>query len=147
MQLTGQWADSLLALELLFLTKLLIWGAVSVATGSGILALFAIRNVASALVRSFAIALVAFGAAVIAVALIGRAQTGLRDLPSAISLERLAWFSSGLAIGVMLAGVAITVLASILGRRLALVGAGTALSLHSAALLVLTLQLAASVVR
>ena len=147
MQLTGQWADTLLALELLFLTKLLVWGAITVAAGSSVLALFAVRNIASRLVNAFSVSLVVLGSAAIVVSLLARTKAELRDLPSAISLERIAWFASGLEVGLVLIGLALAIAGSVLGKRPALVGAGIALSLHASALLILTLQLAASVVR
>jgi len=136
-----------LALEQLFATKLLVWGALCVIAGSAILALRGLRNTGSVLVGAFATQLAVLGAIEIVVALFVRSQSGLRDLSLAVSLDRTAWFAIGLETGFVASGVLVTILGWRLGRRLALVGTGIALSLHAAALTLLTLQLAASIVR
>jgi hypothetical protein len=146
-QLTGQWADTLLAAERLHLVKLAIWALASLLVGSVTLAALRLRAAESPLLRHFALQMAAWGAANALLVAWGRSALMLRDLAGAVSLDRLLWFSIGLDVGCVAVGTTLAVAGWSLGRRLGLVGAGLGVILQGAALALLDLQLAAQVVR
>lgn len=147
MEFTGQWADSLLALERLHLLKLAVWGGLSVLLGSALLAWLRLGRRESAMLRHFAIQTAAWGA--VDLALVAWARTGLalRDREAAIALDRFVWLNIGLDAGYVAVGVALALCGWLLGRRAGLVGAGSGVVVQGLALAVLDLQLAASIVR
>lgn len=147
MQLTGQWADTLLAAERLHLTKLAIWAIASLLAGTVTLTVLRVRAVGSPLLRHFAIQMVAWGAVHVLFVAWGRSALALRDLAGAVSLDRLLWFSVGLDLGAVGVGATLALLGGSGGRRLGLVGAGLGIVLQGSALALLDLQLAAQVIR
>lgn len=147
MDLTGQWADALLAAERVAITKLAFWALASILAGSLLLAAIRIRATATPLLLHFGIQLVAWGVVEGAWAFWSRRGLVLRDLGGAVALDRAVWLHVGLDIGTVAVGAAIAICGWRLGRRLAAVGAGLAVALQGAALALLHLQLAAQVVR
>jgi hypothetical protein len=147
MELTGQWADALLAAERLHLAKLAIWALLSIVTGTTILALLRLRALGSPLLRHFALQTAAWGVVIGALAWWGRTQLALRDLSGAVALDRFVWLNVGLGVGYVAVGIAIAVLGWTSGRRMGLVGAGIGVVVQGAALTLLDLQLAAQVIR
>lgn len=145
--LTGQWADSLFQVEQLHLLKLLVWATLSTLTGTALLALLRIRRAASPLLTHFAIQSVAWGVVDLAIALWARGGLALRDLESAVALDRFVWFNIGLDLGYVAVGATLAVLGWRATRRLGLVGAGLGVIVQGLALAVLDLQLAAGIVR
>lgn len=146
-QLTGQWADTLLAAERLHLAKLMIWALVSLLAGSVTLTVLRLRGIESALLRHFAIQMVGWGAVNALLVLWGRSSLALRDLAGAVSLDRFLWFNIGLDVGYLAVGATLAIVGWVGGRRLGLVGAGLGVSVQGAALALLDLQLAAQVIR
>lgn len=147
MELTGQWADTLLGAERSHLSKLAIWSLLSIVSGTTVLAVLRVRALASPLLRHFAIQMSAWGVVVGALAWWGRSQLALRDLAGAVTLDRFLWFNVGLGVGYVGIGVALAVLGWTSGRRMGLVGAGIGVIVQGAALTLLDLQLAAAVIR
>jgi hypothetical protein len=147
MPLQGQWADTLLDVERLHVLKTLIWGALSVGVGTALLAFLRVRRVDSALLQHFAIQSAAWGVIDIAIAVWARQGLELRDLASAVALDRFVWLNVGLDIGYVAVGVTLALTGWKLGRRLGLVGAGTGVVVQGCALTLLDLQLAAAIVR
>lgn len=147
MPLSGQWADSLLQIEQLHWLKVLAWAAISVVAGTLLLALLRLRRVDSPLLSHFAFQALAWGAVEIPVALWARQSLALRDLSSAVALDRLVWLNVGLAAGCIGVGMTLALLGQRLGPRLGLVGAGLGVAVQGLALVVLDLQLAAGIVR
>lgn len=147
MELTGQWADSLLSAERLHLTKLAVWGLASIVAGSALLAFVRVRALESPLLRQFGIQMASWGALVALVAAWGHGTLALRDLAGAVSLDRMVWFSVGLAAGVLGIGATLVLVGWRVSRRPGIVGAGLAVATHGAALALLGLQLAAHIVR
>jgi hypothetical protein len=145
---TVQWADSILRLERLYLLKLAVWGGLAVAAGTLLFALggHARRIILS--VRSLAMTLLIGGVAVAGLAFLLRSRTAMRDLSGAVALDRTLWLVSGIALGLMFAAV---VAAGRPRRRTAgddsSTGIAIGVSLHAAAIAVLSLQLARAVVR
>ncbi len=147
MDLTGQWADTLLAAERIHLAKLGIWALASIAAGSLVFTLLRLRGLTSPLLRHFAIQMVAWGAVCGAISLWAGRGVTLRDLAGAVALERFVWLNIGLDIGYAGVGVTLALAGWSLGRRLGLVGAGTAIAIQGTALALLDLQLAAAILR
>ena len=71
----------------------------------------------------------------------------MRDVSRATRLDRLTWFSAGLDIGIIVAGMAVIALAWLLGRRLTVVGAGLGIVVQGLGLLVLNLTFASLLAR
>lgn len=147
MSLHGQWADTLLNFERLHVLKLLVWGALSVGVGTALLAFLRVRRVDSELLRHFAIQSAAWGVIDIAIAVWARQGLAMRDLASAVALDRFVWLNVGLDIGYVAVGATLALTGWKLGRRLGLVGAGTGVIVQGCALTLLDLQLAAAIVR
>lgn len=149
MDLTGQWADSLLALERLFYLKLILWGALSVLGGSGVITGLLVSRTESPLLRRFADVTLVSGALAVVAGSWMRHGTSLRDLTAAISLDRGLWFGIGFGAGLVLTGVVLAVCGARNGAdwRPGTVGAGIAVIVQGLALALLSLQLSAGVVR
>lgn len=145
--LTGQWADDLLLVEQFHLLKLLVWAALSIMTGSALLAMLRIRRADSPLLAHFAIQSVAWGAVDLAIALWAERGLALRDLEAAVALDRFVWLNIGLDLGYVAVGATLALLGWRASRRLGLVGAGLGVIVQGLALTVLDLQLAAGIVR
>jgi hypothetical protein len=147
MDLSGQCADSLLAIERLHLLKLTLWGALSVVVGTTLVAVFRARPVSSPLLLHFGIQTAAWGVVDLAIVLWARPRVALRDLAGAVSLDRFVWLSTGLDVGYVLVGITLVLCGWRLGRRLGFVGAGIGVVVQGLALLVLDLQLSVGIVR
>lgn len=147
MDLSGQWADSLLALERLHLLKLALWGALSIVVGSTLIAVLRARRVESPLLLHFGIQTAAWGLVDLAIVLWARPRVALRALAEAVSLDRFVWLNIGLDAGYVLVGITLALCGWKLGRRLGLVGAGIGVVVQGLALLVLDLQLSTGIVR
>lgn len=147
MDLSGQWADTLLAAERLHLAKLGIWALASIFVGSMLLTLIRVRGLASPLLRHFGIQMVAWGVVDGAIVLFGRSTVALRDLDRAVALDRFLWFNIGLDVGYVAVGTTLAIFGWYAGRRLGVVGAGLGVVVQGASLVLLDLQLAAHVIR
>jgi hypothetical protein len=147
MQLTGQWADSLLAFERLHILKLTVWAATSILIGSALIAALKVRRTDSPLLLHFGIQTAAWGAVGLVIALWGRTAVELRDRDAAVALDRFVSFNVGLDAGYVLVGATLALCGWALGRRLGLVGAGIGVMVQGLALAVLDLQLSAGIVR
>jgi hypothetical protein len=147
MSLQGQWADTLLDVERLHVLKLLVWGALSVGVGTALIALIRVRRIDSPLLRHFAIQSAAWGAVDIAIAIWAKQELHLRDLASAVALDRFVWLNVGLDAGYVAVGATLALIGWNLGRRLGLVGSGLGVIVQGCALVLLDLQLAAAIVR
>ncbi len=145
--LTGQWADTLLQVEQLHVLKLMVWAGFSILTGSALLAILRFRRIDSPLLAHFAIQQIAWGAVDVAIALWARTGLALRDLESAVALDRFVWFNVGLDLGYVAVGATLAILGWRTTVRLGLVGAGLGVVVQGLALAVLDLQLAAGIVR
>lgn len=147
MALQGQWADTLLDIERLHVLKILVWGALSVGVGTALFALVRVRRIDSPLLQHFAIQSVAWGLIDIAIAVWAQQRLHLRDLASAVALDRFVWLNVGLDVGYVAVGATLVLAGWNLDRRLGLVGAGAGVIVQGCALALLDLQLAAAIVR
>ena len=147
MPLQGQWADTLLDVERLHVLKLLVWGALSVGAGTAIVALTRVRRIESPLLKHFAIQSTVWGFIDIAIAIWAQQVLQLRDLASAVALDRFVWLNVGLNAGYVAVGMTLALIGWSQGRRLGLVGAGVGVIVQGCALMLLDLQLAAAIVR
>lgn len=142
----AQFADQLLAIENLHLTKLTLWGGISVLVATMTMALLRVRRIASPLLEQFAYQSLAWGLFELGVAMLRRQGLELRDLAGATQLDRFVWFSVGVEAGVVLVGLTL----AITGWRLArpgLVGAGIGVVVQGLALALLHVQLGAGILR
>lgn len=146
MPLQGQWADTLLDVERLHVLKLLVWSALSIASGTALLAFLRVRRIESPLLQHFAIQSGAWGVIDLAIALWARTGLHLRDLASAVALDRFVWLNIGLDVGYVAVGATLALTGWRFGRRLGLVGAGFGVIVQGCALTLLDLQLAAAIV-
>jgi hypothetical protein len=149
--LTGQWADTVFALERFFFLKVAVLGALSVVIGTALIAIASRRQTPMSLLDGFSRALAVLGSLELAGALLARRYVGLRDLDSATSLDRALWFISGMLVAVAIAGLR----RAFDARRSATPSPATqasmgrlvATSTHALALAGLSLQLAVAIVR
>lgn len=141
------WSDALLAAEREHLLRLFAWAALSVLAGTGVLALLAVRRVRSDLLTHFAIQMTAWGVLCGLIGYAGWTGLHLRDVSGAARLERLVWLNIGLDAGYVAVGATLALTGRALGRRMSLVGAGTAVMVQGLALLLLDLHFAALVSR
>jgi hypothetical protein len=141
------WADTLLSAERALLLRLLAWGALSVLTGTAILAWLRLRRRSSLLLEHFAIQMAAWGALELAFVALSWRALAPRDLSGATRLDRLLWLNAGLDVGYVLVGVVLAVTGWRLERRLGVVGAGLGVVVQGAALLLLDLILASQISR
>lgn len=149
------WADVILRAEQQHVLYLLLWSAASILAGTSLAVLVlarrggtaAARMAGSGMLGHFAAQTAIWGFAELITAGVEWRGLALRDLSAAARLEHSLWFSSGLELGIAVAGAGIAITAWRLARRLGLVGAGIAVVVQSLALLWLDLQLLAIVSR
>jgi hypothetical protein len=141
------WADTLLSAERTLFLRLLVWGAASVLVGTALVAWLRARGRPSSLLEQFAILTAGWGAVEVVYAAVARAGLAPRDLAGATRLDRLLWLTIGLDIGFVLIGLTLVATGWRLGRRLGLVGAGTAVVVQGTALLLLDLLIASQISR
>jgi hypothetical protein len=132
-------ADSLLAFERAHLLRLFAWGGASVLAGTLLLALVAARRAAgpAPLVRHIGVQTAAWGVVNLTIARWAWRGLALRDHAGARGLERVLWLNLGLDAGYVGVGVTLALTGWAVGRRLGLVGAGAAVVVQGAALLLL----------
>ena len=145
--LTGQWADTLLAAEQLRQLQLTVWALSGILVATAVIALLKARRVASPLLSQFAIQGIVWGLLELAFVALSSSHLELRDLRSAVSLDRTLWLAIGLEAGIVAVGATLIVFGWRLGNRLGLMGAGLGVVLQGVALAVIDLQLAAAIVR
>ena len=137
------WADALYLAERHHVLVLAAWGTACMLAGTLLLALVTVRRARSALVRHFAIQTAAWGAVILAIALVARRGLAYRDLDGFTRLDRFLWLNVGLDAGYAMVGITLAVAGWTLGRRLGLVGAGLGVLVQGLALLVLDARLIA----
>ncbi|MDB4879319.1 MAG: hypothetical protein JWL60_765 [Gemmatimonadetes bacterium] len=141
------WADTLMLAERAHLLRLMAWGAMSVLVGTALLAWTMRREPRSPLLRHFAIQTAAWGAVDLLLVALGFGTLTARDVAAATRLDRFVWLNIGLDAGYVMIGITLAVVGWRLGRRLGLVGAGTAIVVQGTALALLDLILASHISR
>lgn len=141
------WADVLRAAERTHLLHLLAWGAASATAGTALLLLVVVRRWTSELLFHFGAQTAAWGGAVVLRVALGWRLVGLRDLSGFTGLDRSLWLAVGLDVGAVAVGLTLAVAGWKLGRRLAPVGAGTAIMVQGLAFLLLHLQFLSMIAR
>lgn len=142
----AQFADQLLALENLHLTKLTLWAGISLLMGTLVLATLRTRRIESALLQQFAYQSLGWGLFELSVALLRRQSLHLRDLAGATQLDRFVSFSIGVEVGVVLVGLTLAILGWRLARQ-GLIGAGIGAIVQGLAMALLHAQLSAGILR
>lgn len=147
MEVQAQWADSLLGLERLLFLKIVLWAAFAIMVGTLLLVLGRQRE-RPLLLEGLGLGLIAPGAAELLLSLLARGGVGLRDLESATSLDRALWVTIGLTSAWASAALFFAVRARLTGPAGSReVGVGIGIAAHGVAIALLSLQLAASLVR
>jgi len=141
------WSDTLLAAERSHLIRLTLWAITSTLLGTGIVATITVRRTVAPILLWFGIQSLAWGLVELVLVTIGFQQLAMRDVSGATRLDRLTWFTAGLDVGIMVAGVAVVALAWLLGRRLAAIGAGLGIVVQGLGLLVMNLTFASLLAR
>ena len=136
------WADTLLAAERDFLLRTALWGACSLVLGVAPVLALRRRLPSSPLILHFAAHTAAWGAIALAIALLARSRTALRDYESARSMYALLGTAVGLDLAFVLIGATLAVMGWIRGRRLSLVGSGAAIVVQGIGWLVIQLRFA-----
>ncbi|HEU4630247.1 MAG TPA: hypothetical protein VFS08_10925 [Gemmatimonadaceae bacterium] len=131
------WADALYLAEYNHVLRLAIWGAGCTLVGTLLVLGLTLSRAVSPLVRHFAIQTAAWGAVELLVGLVSRHGLAYRDLAGYTRLDRSLWLNLGLETGYVMVGLTLAILGWRLGRRLALVGAGTGVVVQGLALLTL----------
>jgi hypothetical protein len=127
-------ADTVLQLERVYLERLMLWGVVSIVAGTAVLAGLAIWRARSQVLSYFAWQTVLWGCGSLLFGVLRSRAIPLRDLAGATRLDRFLWFDAGLAVGVVVVGIALSVAALKLGPRQGLLGAALALIVQGLAL-------------
>jgi hypothetical protein len=141
------WSDTLLGLERAHLLQLIAWSAMSTLIGTALFTWVTVGRSQSTLLRHFAIQTGVWGFVVFSVAGLRLWELTERDLAGATRLDRLVWLSTGLDGGLVLAGATLATAGWVMGRRLGPVGAGIAIVVQGAGLLVLDLRFLAITAR
>jgi hypothetical protein len=141
------WADTVLHAEQQHLLRLLAWAALSILGGTGVATTLVIRRARSPLLVHFAAQMGLWGVVLAAVAAVEWNNARLRDLSSAVRLERLLWMNIGLDAGYVAVGATLGLTGWLIARRLGPVGAGIGVCVQGLALLVLHLQFASMISR
>ena len=141
------WADTLLAAERSHLIRLALWAVTSSLVGTAIVAALTVRRTIAPILHWFGIQSLAWGLVELVLVTIRFQQLAMRDVSRATRLDRLTWFSAGLDIGIIVAGMAVIALAWLLGRRLTVVGVGLGIVVQGLGLLVLNLTFASLLAR
>jgi hypothetical protein len=131
------WADTLMSAERGHLVRLLWWGLASVIVGGTVLVGLRARAPRPALVWHFAIQTAAWGAIDVALVAMGWQGLRLRDVDGYRALREFLWLNVGLDAGYVGVGVTLAICGWVMGKRVGLVGAGTAVVVQGLALLVL----------
>jgi hypothetical protein len=141
------WADTLLRAEQQHLLRLLFWGGLSIVGATTVATVLTIRRVRSPFLAHFAVQMAVWGFVVGAIAALEWHGARLRDVSGAARLERLLWMNIGLDAGYVAVGVALAVAAWMIARKMAVVGAGTAIVVQGLALILIDLQFASVISR
>lgn len=140
------WADSLQQAEQFHLLRLAAWGALCVVAGT-LLTLLVFRRTGVGLLRHFAMHTAGWGVVVLAFAGIAWTRLGPRDHAGAVTLDRFLWLSVGFDAGLVLTGLTLAAAGWATGRRLGMIGAGTAVVVQGVALAALDLMMTGQVSR
>jgi hypothetical protein len=134
------WSDTFLLYERAHLQRLLLWGATSAVCGLVLLAITRRTRLRSSLLFHFGLQTAAWG--LIDLVLAGNAwwALALRDLQSAMQLDRFLWLNVGLDVGYIATGATLAVTAWLLGRRAGGIGAGIAILTQGVGLLLLDVR-------
>jgi hypothetical protein len=135
------WADTLLALERMHLQRLLVWGAISIVTGTALFAWLLWRRTAAPMLRHFAIQTAAWGAINMLIAWRSWRTLALRDFAGTQELLNILWLNTGLDVGYAAVGATLVLTGWRLGPRVGLIGAGIGVMVQGIALTVLDLRL------
>ncbi len=141
------WSDTLLAAERAHVVQVILWAAASVVIGTSILAIVTLRRLSAPIIHWFGVVALAGGLTELAVALVRWQSLAMRDVSAATRLDRLTWFSAGLDVAIIAAGLAIVVFAWVDGRRLGVLGAGLGVVVQGLGLLVINLTFASMLAR
>ena len=132
------WSDTLFAAERAHLLRLSLWAASSILAGTLVVVVLTVRRTTAPILAHFARQALGWGMIELTLSAIAWRTQGMRDLAGAVRLDRFTWFSAGLDVAIVGAGITLAVVGWT-GRRFGLVGAGLGVVVQGLALLVLHL--------
>lgn len=135
------WSDTLLALEQLHLERLGVWAAASALLGAALLALVVLRRARAPLLFHFAVQTALWGAAELAFAGLRWRALAPRDYDGAVRLATALRVGMGAEVACLIIGATLAGAGWAITRRLSTVGAGIAMIVQCAALLLLDASL------
>ncbi|HEY4132476.1 MAG TPA: hypothetical protein VGM50_17830 [Gemmatimonadaceae bacterium] len=141
------WADTFLRAEQQYLLRLFLWAGLSIVAATIVAVMLAARRVRSPLLTHFAIQMGVWGAAIAIFAAVWWTKLHIRDLGGATIVERFAWASVGLDVGLVALGATLAATGHRLARSMAVMGAGTAIVVQGLSLFLLDLHFAALISR
>jgi len=133
------WSDTLLAAERGHLIRLAIWGATCAMIGTALVVAITLRRIAAPIITHFAIQTLAWGSVNLVLAAVAWRALAMRDVSAATRLDRVAWLSAGLDVGLVGIGLTLASAGWMLGRRLSVIGAGLGVIVQGLGLLILHL--------
>lgn len=139
------WADTLLVLEREHLQRLLLWGVLSIATGTSLFARLAWKRSDATMIRHFAIQTAVWGGVVVLSAARSWQRLALRDYAGMQELVNILWLNTGFDVGYAAVGLTLVLTAWRWGPRLGALGAGTAVIVQGIAFAILDLRLIAAI--
>ena len=141
------WSDTLFAAERSHLIRVMLWAVTSTTLGTALVGFITLRRIAAPILQGFAVQVVAWGLLELIVAVTSSQLQTMRDVSAATRLDRLTWLHVGLDAGIVGIGIVLAIAAWMLGRRVALVGAGLGIVVQGLGLLVLHLTFASVIAR
>ena len=99
------WSDTLLAAERSHLIRVVIWAVTSAVLGTTFVTIIAGRRMSAPIALWFAIQTVVWGSVELIIAAARWSALSMRDVSGATRLDRLIWFTIGIDVGIIAAGV------------------------------------------
>jgi hypothetical protein len=141
------WSDTLLAAERSYLIRVVIWAVMSAVLGTTFVTIIAGRRMSAPIALWFAIQTLVWGSVELIVAAARWSALSMRDVSGATRLDRLIWFTIGIDVGIIAAGVTAVLMAWRFTRNLPAFGGGLGVVVQGLGLLVLDLTFASILAR
>jgi len=141
------WSDTLLAAERSHLIRVVIWAVTSAVLGTTFVTMIAGRRMSAPIALWFAIQTLVWGSVELIIAAARWSALSMRDVSGATRLDRLTWFTIGIDVGIIGAGVTAALMAWRFTRNLRAFGGGLGVVVQGLGLLVLDLTFASILAR
>ena len=141
------WSDTLLAAERSHLIRVVIWAVTSAVLGTTFVTMIAGRRMSAPIALWFAIQTLVWGSVELIITAARWSALSMRDVSGATRLDRLTWFTIGIDVGIIGAGVTAALMAWRFTRNLRAFGGGLGVVVQGLGLLVLDLTFASILAR